>query len=308
MVAKLSEHLKFRPPSVLRYPGGKDRVRSLLRHYRPLGCREYREALCGGASLFFEIGFAFERAWLNDLHAGLIAFYSALRDRPGEFIAGCRSIEPARPDDPMTKRGPRGGAPKNARLKAVFDELKLNEDCDQALRYFFVNRTVHGSGRVNYDIPSRLYFSNPAGWNIVDTDALEQAAGALRDVRLSCRDYSVLLETPGDDVFVYCDSPYVVNGHLDPTAQLYQFNFAEEDHRRFAEVVRNCRHKVMVSYDDDPDGLVRELFPASDYWIEELGWPYAGTTSAVKKIGRELLICNYRPPVWDVVHRSHMAS
>ena len=80
--------------SPLRYCGGKSKVAHLLRYYRPLGCREYREPFCGGASLFFEVGFKFEQAWLNDLHPGLIAFFTALRDRPEEFIAACRAIEP----------------------------------------------------------------------------------------------------------------------------------------------------------------------------------------------------------------------
>jgi DNA adenine methylase len=298
---------RFRVSSPFRYPGGKADVVPILRHYRPMNVKELREPFCGGGSFVFETRFVFERIWLNDLHPGLMSVYEALCDRPDEFIRKCRAIPPGRPDDPLTGPGVRGGAPKNARLSAMFDHLKLNEECDQALRYFFVNRTVHGSGRVNYGILSRLYFSNPAGWNIVDTDALEQAAAALRNVRLSCGDYNALLEAPGDDVFIYCDSPYVVNSHLSPTAQLYQFNFTEEDHWRFAEAVRNCKHKVMVSYDDDQDGLVRELFPASDYWIEELAWAYAGTTEKEKKIGRELLIMNYKPPVWDAVHGSREA-
>jgi DNA adenine methylase len=285
---------RFRVSSPFRYPGGKDGVVDILRHYRPMNVKELREPFCGGGSFAFETRFVFERIWLNDIHPGLISVYEALRDRPDEFIRKCRDIPPARPDDPMTGRGVRGGAPKNARLSAMFDELKLNEECDQALRYFFINRTVH-NGRVNYSIPSRLYFSNPAGWNITVTDALEKAAATLQGVRLTCGDYSALLEEPGEDVFIYCDSPYVVNSNLSRTARLYQHNFTANDHCRFADAVRNCKHKVMVSYDDDQDGVVRKLFPASDYWIEELEWAYAGTTSAEKKIGRELLIMNYEP-------------
>jgi DNA adenine methylase len=302
----IDEYITFRPDSPLRYPGGKSGVDHLLRHYRPIGCREYREPFCGGASLGFELAFVFERSWWNDRHNGLIAFYTALRDRPEEFIAACRAIPPARPDDPMTGRGVRGGAPKNSRLSAKFDHLKLNEECDQALRYYFINRTVH-NGRVNYSIPSRLYFSNPAGWNITVTDALEKAAATLQGVRLTCGDYRVLLEEPGENVWVYIDSPYFVNSHLDRTAQLYQFNFTEQDHRDLAEAVRRCRHKVMLSYDDDPQGFVRSLYPPSEYWIDELAWRYSGTTLSTKEVGRELLIMNYKPPVWDAVHGSREA-
>lgn len=287
---------QFRTAPVLRYPGGKADVVGLLRHYRPEGVKELREPFVGGGSFFFEVGFTCARAWLNDMHDGLMAVYAALRDRPEEFIAKCRAIAPAQPDDRMTGRGVRGGAPKNARLKAIFDQLKLDESADQALRYFFINRTNFGSGRVNYDIPSRQCFGSSAGWTIAAIDRLEQAASALQGVRLTCGDYLPLFEEPGDDVLIFADPPYVVNSRLSASSQLYQHSFTEGDHYAFAEAVRNCRHKVMVTYDEDEHGLVRSLFPAEDYLVEELGWRYAGSTLGEKKLGRELLICNYEPP------------
>ena len=222
-------------------------------------------------------------------------FTRRVRDRPDDFIGKCRDIPPALPGEPMTERGPRGGAPKNARLKTAFDEIKLDEEADQAMRYFLVNRMVHGSGRVNYEIPSRLCFGSHAGWNIVATDKLGHAAAALQGVRLTCGDYRVLLQEPGSDVFVFCDSPYVVNTYLSPSSQLYQHSFTEQDHYEFAQAVKASKHKVMVTYDDDDSGLVRSLFPRSDFWIEELSWAYAGTTEKKKRRGRELLILNYEP-------------
>ncbi len=59
---------------------------------------------------------------------------------------------------------------------------------------------------------------------------------------------------------------------------------------------------MAITYDDCP--LVRSLFPTSDFCIEELQWAYAGTTSTEKKIGRELLIMNYEPPVWNLGYDS----
>src|SRR3954454_22869125 len=200
--------------SPLRYPGSKGKVAHLLPHYRPLGCRHYREALCGGASLFWDAKSLFDTCCLNDIHQGLMAFFRALRDRPDEFIAKCRAIAPAMPDDPMTLPGPRGGAPKNARLKSLFDSLKLDRECDQAFRFFVVNRMVHGSGRVNYSIASRLSFGSHIGWDIVSSDRLEQAAAVLQGARLTCGDYLPVLEEPGNDVWIYVDAPYWINSGL----------------------------------------------------------------------------------------------
>jgi DNA adenine methylase len=264
--------------------------------------REYREPFVGGGGVFFKARFnhGLERFWLNDKHQGLMEVYRALVERPEEFARLCRQIEPARSDDEMTEVGPRGGKPVNKRLYDEFHRVAFEGDpskCDQAYRYFFVNRTVHGSGQVNYDIPSRLFFSNPEGWNVTAGDQLEGAARALAGVKVTCGDYSSLFEAPGEDVWIYADPPYVVNSGLHPTSQLYQHSFTMEDHRRFAETVKRCKHKVTISYDDDGDGLVRELFPGSEgFFVVESGWSYCGTTSGRKENGKELLICwNYRP-------------
>src|SRR3954470_3225927 len=90
-----------RTESPLRYPGSKGVVAHLLTDYRPLGCRHYREAFCGGASLFFEAGWLFDTCWLNDVHPGLMACYTALRDQSDEFVAKCRAIPPAMPGELM---------------------------------------------------------------------------------------------------------------------------------------------------------------------------------------------------------------
>lgn len=56
-----------------------------------------------------------------------------------------------------------------------------------------------------------------------------------------------------DQVAIYCDPPYVVKGAK------YVHDFAADDHRRLAELLRRFRRtRVVVSYYDHP--LVRELY------------------------------------------------
>lgn len=279
--------------SVFRYPGGKTRkqIQDWIWSHRPEGIQEYREPFVGGGGIFFITPPSIER-WINDMHPGLVAVYEALRDRPEEFMAKCNSIEPPKRGDETTGEGSRGSKGYDKRLASVFDEVKLNEDCDQAFRYFFVNRTVFG-GRVNYDLPSRLYFSNPEGWHIVANGQLDKAAEHIKGTRITCGDYLPLLEEPGEGVWIYADPPYVVNTNLSRTSQVYQHGFSEQDHRDFAEAVKRCKHNVCISYDDDPDGLIRSLYDG--FAIEEGSWKYAGTTNDKKADGRELLIMNYEP-------------
>jgi DNA adenine methylase len=285
--------------SPLRYPGGKAKVVQQILNHFPKKFDEFREPCVGGGSVFLQVaqqGLC-DRIWISDIHYGLMKFWDALKQRPSEFISMCKAILPMQPGEPVGPVGPNGGAPKNARLQSLFDSVKLDEDCDQAFRYFVVNRMVHGSGRVNYLLPSRLYYSNPEGWNIVKTNRLENAADLMKNVRVSCFSYHELLcdycRPTHPDVLIYLDPPYVINTGLSRMSQLYQYNFTRNNHLDLAKEVWDCKHKVIMSYDDDKGGLIRALYPSSKFNIVETGWAYTGTSSKKKRVGKELLIMNY---------------
>jgi len=229
-----------------------------------------------------------------------MSVYWALKDYPSEFIKSCEKIRPAEPDEEVVfPKNTSSGKKYNARLKAKFDELVLNRNANRALSYFFINRTVWG-GRVNYDIESRLYFSNPTGWNIVKTDRLWQAAAVLKGTKITCGSYEELLSSDGEDVFIYCDPPYVVDTSAAAPSKLYQASFTLEDHQNFRDYVTKSPHKICISYDDDPQGMVRKWYSGKQFNINECAWTYCGTSSAdgaskTKKKGRELIITNYPP-------------
>lgn len=276
--------------SILRYPGGKSKVQKKILARAPKGFLEYREPFVGGGGIFFGIDGIGKSRWINDMHPGLIAVYESLRDRPVEFIKMCKDIPAHQPGEKevSTKRD---GKKYNERLGKIFDKVRLDINCDQAFRYLFVNRTVW-MGRVNYDIPSRLYYSVPEGWNIVKTDRLEQAATHIVGTTISCGSYLKLLKAPGDDVWIYADPPYVVNTQMTRQDQQYQHNFTLEDHENFVEAAKACKHKICISYDDCD--LVREWFSDSRFTIHEEEWKYSGTNLEKKKTGKELIITNYQ--------------
>jgi len=282
--------------SIFRFPGGKTRknVRNRILAKAP-DFKSYRETFTGGGGIFFSIPQHIDR-WINDIDRNLISVYLALKFSPDEFISKCRSIHPHKEGEALTSARPGGKKIYNARLKKIFDKFSFDEEMDQALRYFFVNRTVW-AGRVNYDLPSRMYFSNPQGWNIVKTKKLEKAAELLKNTFITVGSYEPLLTHPGDDVWVYCDAPYLVNTNMPRSSQLYKYGFTMEDHQKFAEMVRRSSHKICISYDDDEEGIIRELYKG--FYIDEEEWAYCGTSSAdgcskTKRQGKELLITNYK--------------
>lgn len=267
--------------NIFRYPGGKSKanIRNWILAQMPPDTLEYREPFVGGGGVFFAVNTQLRR-WINDRHSGLIAVYKAVKRNDG-FIETCKQIKAAKSNEPLDGR-------YNARLKRIFETFKQDEEMDPALRYFFLNRTVF-AGRVNYLIPSRLYYSHPAGWNIVRTTKLEAAAACLQRVKITCRDYNRLLQAPGNKVWIYVDPPYVVNTNLTASSQLYQHNFTLEDHVLLAARIKDCRHRVCLSYDDHP--LIRELY--KDMRILRRVNTNCGTTNTVKSRVTELLIMNY---------------
>lgn len=286
--------------SPLRYPGGKTKksIQKKILSYLPANFSEYREPFVGGGGIYFAIPTNItNKRWINDINSGLVSFYDAMISRPNEFIAQCKEIEPAKEGEPLvlSREGSSPNSKKyNARLKAKFDELKYNEECDQALRYFFINRTVW-AGRVNYnpDMESRMYFSNPQGWNIVNTNRLEEVSEWMQGTRVTCGSYKKLLEETGEDVVIYCDPPYIVDTNLDRMSQLYEFGFSIEDHEEFADTVSKCSHKVCISYDDTKE--IRSLYQGlKGFYINEETWKYCGTANKQKKEGKELVITNYQ--------------
>jgi DNA adenine methylase len=274
---------------IFRYPGGKSRrgIQELIFAHFPKDFREFRDAFVGGGGILFGIDTS-KRRWLNDMNTHLIAVYLALRDRPREFIELCREIGPPRPNDPQYV-SPKG-TKYNKRLRDLFYRLRDDPTTDLALRYFFLNRTGY-AGRVvlDGDRVNRTMYSNPKGWNIINTDRLVEAAELLAGTEITCGDYEPLFTAPGERVQVYGDPPYVRDTELPKSGKLYQHGFTYDDHRRLAQVVRACPHNVCLSYDDHP--LVRELYRG--FFIHELSWTYCGTSLKRKKNGRELLITNY---------------
>lgn len=277
---------------IFRYPGSKSKksVQKKILKYFPNKYKEFRDSMVGGGGIFFAIP-PDKIRWINDINPHLMQVYTALQHRSEEFMTACREIEPQKEGEELTSSRPGGRKIYNARLKGYFDFFKNNEECDQALRYFFINRTVF-AGRVNYEIESRLYYSNPQGWNIVKTDKLERAAEFLKNVKITTGDYTQCLFEGGEDVVVYCDPPYFKNTELSLRSKLYKDNFSKEDHILLAEHIKKCPHKVVISYDDHE--FIRSLYSEKDgFRVYSENWTYCGTSLEKKEVGNELIIVNF---------------
>jgi DNA adenine methylase len=284
---------------LFRYPGGKSKsnVAKTILSFFPNEYDEMRDCMVGGGGIFWKIP-PNKKRWINDLDTALISVYTAFRDRPQQFIELCRSIPAQSKIEEYVPCGPVGKKLICKRLRDKFNELAWNEDCNQALRYFFLNRTIW-MGRVKYDWPegckrSRVYCSCSEGWNIVNTDKLEKAAALLKDVKITNTSYEVLLNEPGASVVCYLDPPYFKDTQLSRTNKLYTHNFSVDDHAALAANVRRCVHKVVLSYDDNQ--FIRDLYSWANVHSKEWTYCITATTECkdkAKPTGKELIITNF---------------
>jgi DNA adenine methylase len=279
--------------SPLRYPGGKNRVARMLLEYAPEH-REYREIFAGGASMFFHKPLA-ARNWLNDLHPGLYAFYVTLRDNFDAFAEKCREQT-----GDLRERF-NYWAERRDLMDAPRDEDLL----ERAVQYYFLNRTVW-TGRVMFDPKrkSRLYFSNPQGWDHLEKklEHLRLISRKLAGVKITCLGFEKCVARASEHTFIYADPPYIRDTDCHPTDKLYEKSFDLDSHKLLAQLLDATPAKVMISYDDCEEA--RELYRDRRWHLIELQWKYCGRYAMTKEAkqqkvkekkvdGRELLIVNY---------------
>ena len=273
------------PKSPLRYPGGKSRALKQILPHVPLNISEFREPFVGGGSVFFAISNLFQERiksyWINDLNYDLYCFWKVVRDNPRDLVVALRETHTITTDG-----------------RALFEELTLTKDqlsqnrnalCEfqRAVRFFVLNRITF-SGIVD----SGGYSQSAYEKRFTDSsiERVKNISPHLSGIKITNNDYTEVLFQAGDNVFIFLDPPYWkatasklygVRGSLHTTF----------DHAEFAENMKKCPHKWLITYDDSP--AIRELFDFAEVqeWTLQYGMNNYRKTSAAK--GNELFIKNY---------------
>jgi DNA adenine methylase len=267
--------------SPLRYPGGKSRAVKHIAKYLPPSFSEYREPLVGGGSVFFYVKQVFPqlRFWINDLNEDLALFWKMAQADLQLLLASVKECQETCADG-----------------KALFEalngkDLKLENwtIAQRAARFFILNRitfsgTVESGGFSQEAFVKRFTPSSIA--------RLALLSPILDDVCITNVDYSILLETPGDDVFIFLDPPYLgaTKSRLYGRSGNLHTTF---DHRRFANLLRQCPHRWMITY--DASEAIIENFRDFAYlyeWELQYGMNNYKQEKAAK--GKELIITNYK--------------
>ena len=271
--------------SPLRYPGGKSRALKQILPLIPVNISEFREPFVGGGSVFFAIRSLFQNHiksyWINDLNYDLYCFWKQVKDHGPNLVDALRE----------KRTTSTNGRTLFKELTKTKDKLNQNREllCEfqRAVRFFVLNRITF-SGTVD----SGGYSQSAYEKRFTDSsiERVKNICPYLSGVKITNEDYTNSLFQDGDNVFIFLDPPYwkATESKLYGVRGILHTTF---DHVQFAENMRECPHKWLITYDDSP--VIRDLFDFAEVeeWTLQYGMNNYRQGSAAK--GRELFIKNY---------------
>ncbi len=273
--------------SPLRYPGGKSRALKKILPLIPSNITEFREPLVGGGSVFFAIRSIFQNNiksyWINDLNYDLYCFWKQVRDNVSDLVKELTKTHTTTTD----------GRALFKELTEKRDLLCKNKDMlpefERAVRFFILNRITF-SGTVDSGGYSQEAYEKR--FTPSSIERVEMISPYLSGIKITNEDYTEALFHDGDDVFIFLDPPYwkATESKLYGARGKLHTSF---NHEQFAENMKKCPHKWLITYDDSP--MIRDLFDSPDVRISKWTLQY-GMNNYLKETaakGNELFIKNY---------------
>lgn len=259
----------IRPP--IKWHGGKFYLAKSIIEKFPTH-KTYVEPFGGAASVLINKPVS-EVEVYNDLYQDLTRFFRVLRDHGSELIQRLQLT-------------PYSEAEFLADLPDTGDEIELARRFVVHYRQSIGGRgtafscTLHRSRRGMADVVS--------GYLSAIDEELPKVVQRLRGVQILCRDaVDVIQKWDSPETLFYCDPPYPHRTR--ESTSVYACEMTDEDHRRLAEALRNCKGKVILS--GYPSELYAELFQGWNQVSFDIANHAAGGESKSRKT--EVLWMNF---------------
>jgi DNA adenine methylase len=261
--------------SPLRYPGGKSKA---LEQIMPLipDFEEFREPFVGGGSVFLTLKQLYpeRKYWINDLYFELYTFWEYtqkdLQSVVNQVITWKNEFQNGKELHKFLGKN----IPQ-------FDNLK------KAAAFFIFNRitfsgTTEAGGFSEQAFHKR--FTDSSIQRLKDLDKV------LENIEITNLDYQKVVEKSGKKVFIFLDPPY----YSATKSALYGKNGKLHkvfDHQRFAQVMKNCQHQWLITYDNS--AFVKDLFSFAHITEWNLMYGMRNQTENSEQLGKEIFISNF---------------
>lgn len=261
--------------SPLRYPGGKSRSVDLISTIIP-EFDEFREPFLGGGSIFIytKQRFPNKTFWINDLYFELYKFWEMTQKDVNALIG---KIYQWRNQFPVGKE----------LHKFLNENLATFNDLERGAAFFIYNRITFSGTSLSGGFSEAAFKGRFTESSI---QRLKQFAKVINGSTITNLDYEELVKREGENVFIFLDPPY----YSATKSALYGKNgnmHKTFDHVKFAENMKNCNHKWLITYDDSE--YIRELFSFANIMPWELMYGMRNVTAGANQKGKELFISNY---------------
>ena len=278
--------------SPLRYPGGKSRSVKLISSLIPDSFNEYREPFLGGGSVFLYLkqtspGKSF---WVNDLYAELYEFWKHSQIDVNEIITEVVYLKNMFPDDGKSLH------------RFLINNIDSFNGLGKAAAFFIFNRITFSGTSESGGYSDESYHKR---FTESSVDRLRLIGDLMKDTKITNLDFQDVIQQEGDDVFLFLDPPYY--SAMEKSA-LYGKNGSMHkgfDHERLATVLKDCKHKWLMTYDDCQ--YIRDLYSNFAHIISwDLSYGMKNVTKDSNQIGKELFISNYRTEIPEA--SKHLAT
>jgi DNA adenine methylase len=261
--------------SPLRYPGGKSRSVKIISALIP-EFDEFREPFLGGGSIFIyaKQRFPNKKFWVNDLYFELYKFWEMTQKDVDALV---EKIYEWRNQFPIGK----------GLHKFLNENLDGFNDLERAAAFFIYNRITFSGTSLSGGFSEGAFAGRFTESSI---QRLNEFANVINGTTITNLDYEELVKCEGENVFIFLDPPY----YSAKKSALYGKNgnlHKSFDHEKFADTMKKCRHKWLITYDDSD--YVKDLFSFANITPWELVYGMRNVTEDSDQIGKELFISNY---------------
>ncbi|HNW81315.1 MAG TPA: DNA adenine methylase [bacterium] len=261
--------------SPLRYPGGKSRAVEVISALLP-AFDEFREPFVGGGSIFVyaKQRYPNKKFWINDLYFELFKFWEMTQKDVDTLI---EKVYEWKNKFPIGKE-----------LYGFLNEnINSFNDLERAAAFFIYNRITFSGTTLSGGFSEGAFSGRFTESSI---QRLNQVAKVVNGSKITNLDYAEVVNDGGENVFIFLDPPY----YSAAKSALYGKNgdlHKSFDHMKFAEIMRNCKHKWLITYDDSE--YIRGLFSFANIFPWNLTYGMRNVKEGSDQKGKELFITNY---------------
>lgn len=261
--------------SPLRYPGGKSKAVNSISKLIPK-FKEFREPFVGGGSVFVYLKQKFPSRiyWINDIYQNLYHFWNECNENPNKLIESILEFRSNYLDGKELHR-------------FLLENIDLFDNIKKAAAFFIFNRITFSGTTESGGFSNAAFHKRFTESSIERVKALSKI---LLNTKISNLDYEEVILADGNDVFLFLDPPY----YSATKSALYGKNgnlHKMFDHKRFANVMKQTKHKWLITYDDSE--YIRKLFSFAHIKTWDLTYGMRNVNKKSNQLGKELFISNY---------------